>query len=1313
MTVDSGHLWVAQDRGTGSSSTVEEFNGESGAFLSPQLDEEGGVDSLGLSGVAVGRPGGEQEVYVGAREEIANRGVSVLAVYGQDGKFQHAWTGVNTPSKTFGQVRGSAVSANLGSVNDLFVATSGEARASENLVDVFAPSAGGEEPAAVIGQIQVPATPCVAGQSGCVNPATGVGCAEGEAGCALRVELGHVAVSQLNGDVYVAQGDAESCAHGIAECVVDVFEPSGVPGSYVFAFKISGPPTEPFTGVGAMALDGEGDLYVVDERANAVDEFNAAGGFVAKLTETPEGRFKSVESVAADPAIGRVYVGDRNEHTGEAAVDVFGAGVIAPDVSTTAPVEGDVRVDAEGGIEATVNGVVNPVEQGETRCTFAWGTTAAFGQPPAACEPELVPEGNTGVPVHATIKGLAPDSTYVFRLRAHNPHATNPGVPSDDKEFLTPGPGIRSTAVSEVASTSATLGSSIDPNHAPTSYYFQYGTSTAYEHQAPAAPASLGSGKGDVQVPGEHVQSLAPGTVYHYRVVAISTLTVGHAPTHVVFDGPDQTFETQGTTPGAELPDGRQWELVSPPDKHGGSLAPIVAAGVTEAAASGYAISYSSTLPTEAAVKGFILEAQLLSKRGERGWSAQDIALPHAGATGAPGSHGGDYRAFSSDLSLAVAKNQGFESAFASLAPEVFPADTEETPYLRHDNTCQSEPSSCFEPLVTGAVGYADVPEGTTFGGHLGGVRGASPDLQSMILEASVPLTASPTGGKSELYEFSAGKPPTERLALVSLLPANGEGREEPAEGTQLGFAGEVVRGAVSADGSRVVWSTGREAPHLYMRDTAIGAHGQTVQLDAPEAQCAAEGQCGEPGKQNARFQLASSDGSRVFFTDTQRLTKDAGRIPGLADLYECEMREEAGKLACVLSDLTPAPGAGKAAGVQGAVIGASEDGSWVYFVANGVLGDGAARGASAADNLYVYHEGTTNFVTTLSGADEPDWASGGAQGLAKLTARVSPDGRWLAFMSDRPLTGYDNHDAASGKPDEEVFLYHAASSTTGSLACASCNPSGARPEGAEAGPLEEGGDVVIGFAVWPRTTWIAANVPGWTPYELFHANYQSRYLSDSGRLFFNSRDALVPKDINKNEDVYEFEPVGVGGCTSATTGFVTSSNGCVALISSGRASGESGFLDASESGNDVFFLTGERLVPKDVDSSVDVYDAHVCSESSPCISEPASPPACSSAESCRLAPTPQPGIFGAPSSATFSGPGNLGPEAPAKPSSTPPCASSAGAPSQSCTKKQNLAKALATCKRKYPKAKRKRETCERAAHKRYGPKPAAHKKKK
>ncbi len=53
--------------------------------------------------------------------------------------------------------------------------------------------------------------------------------------------------------------------------------------------------------------------------------------------------------------------------------------------------------------------------------------------------------------------------------------------------------------------------------------------------------------------------------------------------------------------------------------------------------------------------------------------------------------------------------------------------------------------------------------------------------------------------------------------------------------------------------------------------------------------------------------------------------------------------------------------------------------------------------------------------------------------------------GGYVAFMSNSPLTGYDNRDAVSGQRDEEVFLYDAASNH---LVCASCNPTGARPVG-------------------------------------------------------------------------------------------------------------------------------------------------------------------------------------------------------------------------------------------------------------------------
>ena len=62
-------------------------------------------------------------------------------------------------------------------------------------------------------------------------------------------------------------------------------------------------------------------------------------------------------------------------------------------------------------------------------------------------------------------------------------------------------------------------------------------------------------------------------------------------------------------------------------------------------------------------------------------------------------------------------------------------------------------------------------------------------------------------------------------------------------------------------------------------------------------------------------------------------------------------------------------------------------------------------------------------------------------------------------------------------------------------------------------------------------------------------------------------------------------------------------------LVSSGTSSEESAFLDASEDGSDVFFLTAAQRSSQDVDTALDVYDAHECSASSPCVPPPADTP--------------------------------------------------------------------------------------------------------
>ena len=581
----------------------------------------------------------------------------------------------------------------------------------------------------------------------------------------------------------------------------------------------------------------------------------------------------------------------------------------------------------------------------------------------------------------------------------------------------------------------------------------------------------------------------------------------------------------------------------------------------------------------------------------------------------------------------------------------------------------------------------ADVRPGATFGGEqehpIGEAvfAGATPDLSHVLIDDGPPAYAGLTstqGDNGGLYEWPPS--PGEELRLVSILPEGEGGKpanaatEEPQPG-----GGASGRHEISDDGSRVFWSDHFSPERLYIRDMTKG---ETLRIGTAYGD---------------EFQIANSDGSRVFY-----IGRNASKSE--ATLEVCDVIEAAGRLVCETTALAPE--------VQGGVIGASEDGSYVYFVSKAKL---AANAVAGHNTLYVDHDTgagwEARFVAVLPQEDENDWGTN----LKKLTARVSPNGRWLAFMSGNSLTGYDNRDAVSGQPDEEVYLYDAGD---GRMVCASCDPTGARPIGREYGEEGDyGKDGLLGGGdrIWPEKTWLAANIPGWAPYtggayasgadEL----YQARYLSDSGRLLFNSGDALVPQDVNGTWDVYEYEPEGVGSCGPASvsgsfvyrperkaTSGVVEPAGCVGLISSGRSAEQSAFMDASESGDDVFFLTSSQLVPQDVDTYPDIYDAHVCSASVPCPSSAVSPPPCDTGDSCKAAPSPQPLIFGAPSSETLEGAGNIAASASSPtPTAKPPTP----------TGTQKRARALRACRRRY-KSRRERGTrnaCERTARKRYG----------
>jgi len=1406
----TGRIFVA-DQGAGQIDVYD----ASGAYLTRI-----GEGSLFATGVAVDEATGRlyaADSFQNAIELFKPNGSSSYEQIGE-------WDGSALPGKGFGEVSGVAVDNSKGpSAGDLYVIDAEDPELGVGVADVFKPKGPGPEEGAEgelvrvlsAGKMEEPNGVAIDSSSGKVYIAdsakgqvyefSATGVAEGKLNgkgspqgsfAGAEEEEGNVtalAIDPGTGDLLVAEAERH---------VLSEFNPNGEWIGWIVQ-TLSGALGEPR----GIAVDSSGDVYLADALQGKLDIFgpgvivpDAATSKASKVTRTSatlngttngQGKaghyffqYGTTESLGS--ATSPVASAGGEEKVSQALSELHAGATyffrlvaenengsnygVIKEFETQTAVEG-LSTGPVANLQphsATLTGTLSPNGL-DAHYYFQWGATAAYGNESPAPPGTDAGEGAGAVATHTDLAGLAPNTTYHYRLVAANSLGSTFG---QDKAFTTSGPPrITYKSTSAIGHETGTLNAEVNPGELETTYRFQYGESTAYGIEVPSGGASIGSGAGPVAVSAP-LSALKLGVTYHFRVVAENSAgttigsdqkftTIPPAPvdasyatevgpteatlhtavnplgndTRYLFQygtqscqanpsactnapaapgedigagtedvaksqrltglTPNTTYfyrvlatNTLGTTEGPErtlttpepvstfaLPDGRAYEMVSPPNKQGAPVEALTReGGVILAAEDGSKLTYVVDGALGDNVEGNRSPEmqQIRATRGSSEWSSQDIVTPVAKAYGATPGQAPEYQFFGSDLSNALVEPVGSEPPLAAGVKQ-------QSMYLRDNAT------GTYLPLVT----EANTAPGTKFGGQVHFVS-ATADLSHAVLTSNVALLGAGSG--PGLYEWAAGQ-----LTFLSVLP-NGT----PAPGLiELGYY-HVAAGAISNDGSRVIWTTKEENAHrghLYMRDTAKG---ETVRLDAAQG-------IAEPGGIGvAQFQGASSDGSRVLFTDKQKLTADStaeAKFPEKPDLYECQIFEEAGKLACSLRDLTVAHNEGEHANVQGFIFGQSQDATSVYLVAQGMLaanenGNGESA-ASGQNNLYHLRldgaSWTTTFVATLSAEDNPEWEGNRLADSAYLTARASPSGRYLAFMSAAPITGYDNVDIspeAKGARDEEVFLYDSAGA---SLRCVSCNPAGGRPSGAR--DQDEAGEGV-GLLVDRRKIWtghyLAGNIPGWTSQSLVSALLQSRYLSDEGRLYFNSPDELVPAAQNHKENVYEFEPSGIGSCESP-------SGGCISLLTPGTSTKESAFIEATPSGGDVFLLTFSQLLPQDTDTAADIYDARQCSEASPCLSVPEPPPAgCAEAETCRPAQPAQQLPGGAGGSSAFSGPGNAAsPPAIVGGQQVKGSKAKGQAKAKPLTRAQKLAKALKTCKRLHSKGKRR--GCEVKARRRFG----------
>jgi hypothetical protein len=996
------------------------------------------------------------------------------------------------------------------------------------------------------------------------------------------------------GKVQIAVDSATHTVYATTANSIRAFQANGEPSEFTAGPGAGSSEIGGFVELAGLAVDVNGYIYASDRAEGIVKIYAPSGEMVNQFaTETPA-------NLAVD-STGAVYVvnllgpvtkfipspfpvtGDTTYSAALAPVDSFGAETVGVDPTTNVVYVSHSAISGHTGVSVYAEDGT-PVTE--------------FGEPGSEGE-LLLADGiaidGTGTKVYVgnPVPPSGPSQVYIFRKE---PPAA---------------PRIELLAAGSISGTSATLYARINPDQRSTTYRFEYGLSdcsTSVCTTVPVGGALIVAGNDGVWV-AEKIQGLSPGTVYHYLVIAENELGSDEA---------SGVFSTQTNAFTFELSDSRAWEMVSPPSKGRGVLRGTQStretSGQVQAAVDGNGITYTSTAPIQAEPEGSraIEPASILTRRGANGWESDEISPPNAKVTPIPIGQQGEFKLFSQDLSSAVLDNR----SGTLLSDEA----SERTPYLR----VNSDPPT-YRPLVTGKEGFANVPAGTVFGGGENAfppvtIQNATPDLSHVVLESKVPLVED--APSFAIYEWTDGQ-----LDPISVLP--------DAEGSAVvrvipSASSISVRHAISDDGSRVFW-TGEEPKRLFMRDMEAE---ETVQIDKAE-----EGVSG-PGEVNPVFQGASADGSIVYFSDTQQLTVDAS--PTGTDLYRCEIVDVTEGCANLVDLTAPREGSGESGDLQGIASGLTADGSRAYFVAKGVLtteanqfGDEAVGGQP---NLYLWQNGDgLRFIARLATEDRPNWGIAGSISpsgeASKLSTAVSPGGRYFAFMSERDLTDQGNVDVSSGEAVERIFRFDA---DAGRLACVSCPTGGAAPQGAL---------VDFNELVDPRSQWLGRHVAATLPQpEILSVSgptiYQPRVLLDNGRVFFNAIDSLVPADSNKQWDVYQYEDLGVGSCGVMTenAAMKRSGEGCVSLMSSGSGEAEVGFLDASATGNDVFFLTPARLSVTDVDDALDVYDARVNGVPAVLTSKQA----CDSAESCHPLAPPVQGVT--PGSASFNGSGNVKP---------------------------------------------------------------------
>jgi hypothetical protein len=1009
------------------------------------------------------------------------------------------------------------------------------------------------------------------------------------------------------GDVYVlnvSNHDEPEVDQFTSEgCFMRAFTEAGAPGKRVPLGPSFGLAVDPTTG--DLVVETEEKEKEGQNLVPVIDEFASGGEYLGQITgispSAPFGKGALTEGgigIAVSSA-GDLYVDVCETHNekGECdkrVVDELGPGAFFPGAVTGAVTAAEPKA-------VTLNGVVRGVSNagGEllpiSECQFEYVAEEDFvkagaegGFHSAAMSPCVLDESGSSpvgqklaeknYAVHGEASPLQSGEVYDYRLVAAAGGEHGGSHVGEAASFAAPAaPQVEAVSVGDVSSSFVDFSAGINPLGSDTTYQFQYVSAVGYEAavaehavdpyaagaSVPVPAGDVGSGDRSVSV-SVPAGGLSPGTVYHYRVVASNGVAVT--------DSPDGVFATVPAG-SRRLPDGRSYELLTPPNKGDaedlfGEANAFYNPGGTPPTGEEDALPESNVdfgfssedgghflLRTRAAFGPFAASGEdgyVFSRSEESGWSFKSAVSPSLGIQTL-----NDLVFDPADLSMV-----GFSDLVGAGSPD-------EHSFFALDGP----PGS---PLCEGSTSggcYATVTSGAASPSEEASEVGASTDLSHVLVQSEsrkLPLCEGSQqalaktldAGVHGLYEWTAGR------QCLSLVDVRSEGGELVSKcGAVLGpgqsesFPGDM-RGAVSADGSKIFftapdpgfeghgllqgsgcWNGGAgNPPELYMR-----LDGETtVEVSEPEHGVH------PPAVYPAIYVGASTDGSKVFFMTRTELTKEAVKLgTSEPELYEYDTQAPEGARLIRVSrgDLGSGPVAGRVLDVPAI----SADGSAVYFNAEGDLTPEAHAGG-----LYRYdtETGSTTYVASVQAY--PPYTSKLING-----GEIPREGWYHSEVKGEEIASMDIEAPyyATGNGRFLLFGPYRYDAADGSTVCVMCNPDGS-------GPI-------------PHASFVRSAFGGDDP-----AGRPPRPISENGEyVFFDTTEALVPRDTNGVLDVYEWH------------------DGVISLVSSGQDPKNSYFLDSSScigskgetvEGCNVFFGTHAQLVPADTDSSGDLYDARI-----------------------------------------------------------------------------------------------------------------------